>query len=747
LYCRGRAIVSILAGLLALVVAPLAAMAEKRHAFVVGINVYDKLPAHHQLKKAVGDARAMGEALTSLGFAVTPLYDVKRGELVERWSQFLEQVRPGDTVAVVFSGHGIELEGANYLLPRDVPRVRTGRESQLRNESLSFGQMMTDLRERRPRFAFVVLDACRDNPFEEGGKTVGGKRGLVQVEPLEGTFVMFSAGAGQTALDRLSETDAAATSVFTRTLVPLMRQPGLSLLDMADSVGEQVRALASTIGHRQRPAFYSNVDGGRRVCLAGCDVAAAVVKPDQPPAAAEPSPVQIMQVCREVEQITSMRTLEALERRYAGTPIADCISARMGELKATLDVPAPAPTRPAVGAAPKPGDRIRDFGLSRFDDAGSETIGSPVDETESSQRRVPESEQDRYNGKKELTRIFVDARMQGSNAQAGKDCGLSWTLQSKNGELAGEALQRDPNTGFLQTTDRSQLIGQKPKWNGMRVRFDDLEDSDCRLAVPDKSYSLVGGRRGNVDPAGVATLKVEVFPTKPHVTIVVANFSGSQKERRAQGSKSAYPLAEQYDDTVIAFLEQALAKYKSVAHSIEVHGFTAAGSRLLRTVPEASLLDPKAISEQARSLHKQLNALPADYTDTRLAQIADRFSSASAKRNGRHLIVFGRSGFAPQTDPCRDVNFQVEPRQSDDVVAIVDFVSVTNEATTGSRLGDKDYPGVTCASIGNVVHWAFYPESMSEAKGPAARKLMLGRFLDAAIKTGSPTKTAKTKGD
>lgn len=332
-YCRGRAIVSILAGLLALIAAPMAAMAEKRHAFVVGINVYDKLPAHHQLKKAVGDARAMGETLTSLGFAVTPLYDVKRGELVERWSQFLEQVSPGDTVAVVFSGHGIELEGANYLLPRDVPRVRTGRESQLRNESLSFGQMMTDLRERRPAFAFVVLDACRDNPFEEGGKTVGGKRGLGQVEPLEGTFVMFSAGAGQTALDRLGDSDTAATSIFTRTLVPLMRKPGLSLLEMADQVGEQVRDLASTIGHRQTPAFYSRVIGGRRVCLAGCEVA-AVGKPDpRPPVAAGPSAVETVQVCREVEQLTSMRTLEALERSHAGTPIADCISARMGELK------------------------------------------------------------------------------------------------------------------------------------------------------------------------------------------------------------------------------------------------------------------------------------------------------------------------------------------------------------------------------------------------------------------------------
>lgn len=258
------------------------ALAQTKHAFVVGIDTYDKLPPQAQLKKAVGDSVEMAKALSGLGFAVTRVKEPTRGEFFAKWYQFLESVQPGDTVAFVFSGHGVELEGANYLLPRDVPRVRSGREGQLRSESMSFGQLLTDMRERQPAFSFIVLDACRDNPFDEGGRAVGGRRGLGRIEAIEGTFVMYSAGAGQTALDRLDETDKASTSIFTRTLLPLMLKPGLSLLDMADQVGEQVQSLARTAGHSQTPAFYSRVIGGSRVCLAGgCEERRLSSTPDE----------------------------------------------------------------------------------------------------------------------------------------------------------------------------------------------------------------------------------------------------------------------------------------------------------------------------------------------------------------------------------------------------------------------------------------------------------------------------------
>lgn len=265
------------------------ALAQQKHALVVGIDTYDNLPAHAQLQKAVGDATAMNEALAGLGFNVFVEPNATRSVFNERWQHFLNLIKPGDTAAVVFSGHGVEINGANYLLPRDVPHIRPGRDELLKRESLSLAEILSDLRERRPGFSLIVLDACRDNPFAEGGKSVGGSRGLARVEPPEGTFIMFSAGANQSALDRLSAADKAPTSIYTRTLLPLLKSPGLSILDMADRVGEQVRDLAATISHRQTPAFYSGVIGGRRVCLAGCEAPGATpvisAPPPAPPAA------------------------------------------------------------------------------------------------------------------------------------------------------------------------------------------------------------------------------------------------------------------------------------------------------------------------------------------------------------------------------------------------------------------------------------------------------------------------------
>jgi formylglycine-generating enzyme required for sulfatase activity len=324
------------------------AAAQKKHAFVVGIDKYDNLAADRQLQKAIGDAKAISDSLSGMGFTVVTVPNVTRPIFNERWQSFLDDIKPGDTAAFVFSGHGVEINGANYLLPRDVPRLRLGRDEQLKRESLALAEILADLRERRPGFSLIVLDACRDNPFAEGGKTIGGTKGLARIDPPEGTFIMYSAGAHQTALDRLAETDKATTSVYTRTLVPLLKMPGLSLLDMADRLGEQVRDLAATISHRQTPAFYSGVIGGRRVCLAGCEVAVAakpppVAQPPQPelpgaPASRGKTPSQsaAAEAWPLVKDSKSIAELEAYVRRHGDTFHGDLAKVRLDDLKKVL---------------------------------------------------------------------------------------------------------------------------------------------------------------------------------------------------------------------------------------------------------------------------------------------------------------------------------------------------------------------------------------------------------------------------
>src|SRR5262245_46704763 len=87
----------------------------KRVALVVGINKYDNLPRERQLIKAVNDARAIEGALKSVGFDVIKAEDVGRSAFNSAWQQLLNKVGPGDEVALFFSGHGVEIDGGNYL--------------------------------------------------------------------------------------------------------------------------------------------------------------------------------------------------------------------------------------------------------------------------------------------------------------------------------------------------------------------------------------------------------------------------------------------------------------------------------------------------------------------------------------------------------------------------------------------------------------------------------------------------------
>lgn len=267
-----------------LTLAPLPAAAEKRLALVIGINAYDNMAESRQLKRAVNDARSVSAALTALGYDVITDENIGRARFNEQWQKLLDKIAPGDTVVFYFSGHGVEIEGGNFLLARDLPGIYYGRQEQLKREALSVQEFLLDLRQKKPRVSILILDACRDHPLipPELKTATGSKGGLASMkDPPEGTFVMFAAGAGETALDRLPAGDADnVNSVYTRKLLPLLKQRGLELPDLARQLRSQVRTLAASVPHTQRPAYYDNLDG--KFCFAGCEV--------EPQQVAAPSP-------------------------------------------------------------------------------------------------------------------------------------------------------------------------------------------------------------------------------------------------------------------------------------------------------------------------------------------------------------------------------------------------------------------------------------------------------------------------
>jgi hypothetical protein len=344
-----------------------AAAAERRVALVVGNDRYENLPADQQLQRAANDARAVGEALGRLGFSVLQGENLKRQALIDKFAEMAGQLGAGDTAFFFFAGHGVSIDGANYILPTDIPDVSSpGQEARLRLASLSETEIASTLKGRGVRVAVIVLDACRNNPFRRpGGRAIGGERGLVRSDPVRGVFSLYSAGAGQTALDRLGRADTDSNSVFTRVLVPALAKPGRDLSALAVEVREEVAQLAGTVGHEQYPAYYDEIIGGR-VYLAGRPPTNSAPEDNQGPGEAERAWISI-------RNTTSVSLLEEFMRRYPGSFYAAQARARIEELKKPqIPVAVPEVKKPEVAVAVPEPTWDHNGSIMRLESAGSQ---------------------------------------------------------------------------------------------------------------------------------------------------------------------------------------------------------------------------------------------------------------------------------------------------------------------------------------------------------------------------------------
>jgi Tfp pilus assembly protein PilF len=231
----------------------------RRVALVIGNDKYEYLP---QLRKAVNDARAVADHLGKVGFEAIIIENGNRRTMSEKLTELTGKVGRGDTAFFFFAGHGIAIKGGNYLLPTDTPQINEDQEPMVTREAIGADSIVDALQERGARVIIVVLDACRDNPFKKAGtRGVGGKDGLGEMLAPEGVFVLYSAGFGQTALDRLSDKDDNANSVFTRTFASLLERPGITLQEIAKITQSEVKKLSASVNHTQMPAYYDQIDG------------------------------------------------------------------------------------------------------------------------------------------------------------------------------------------------------------------------------------------------------------------------------------------------------------------------------------------------------------------------------------------------------------------------------------------------------------------------------------------------------
>ncbi|MCP5081004.1 MAG: caspase family protein [Alphaproteobacteria bacterium] len=231
--------------------------AARRMALLIGINEYEHIP---KLEKAIGDVEAMGDKLRSLGFDVTTVKDPDRRTMNIEIGKFTAKLGPGDMAFVHYSGHGVEIDGDNFLLPRDIPKPQDGQKDTVKYEAIGLRRLISQFKQTGARARVFIIDACRDNPFEQSGvRSVGSTRGLTRIVAPAGNFIMYSAGYRQLALDKLGPDDFSKTSVYTRTLLRRLGTPGMSIADIARDVRNEVQTVARGIGHVQRPAYYDEL--------------------------------------------------------------------------------------------------------------------------------------------------------------------------------------------------------------------------------------------------------------------------------------------------------------------------------------------------------------------------------------------------------------------------------------------------------------------------------------------------------
>jgi uncharacterized caspase-like protein len=240
----------LLAAVLLLLCQP--AHAEKRVALVLGNSAYKNAPP---LPNPVNDGAMIATTLKNAGFdVVDSRSDLPALEMRRALRDFADRARDADIAVIYYAGHGMEVDGTNYLIPVD---ARLERDTDVYDEALSLDRILVAA-EPAKQLQLVILDACRDNPFAKNmKKTVALRsigRGLAKIEPTSpNTLIAYSAKAGSTALD-----GDAKNSPFTIALAKHLTTPGLDVRRAFGFVRDDVM---KETGNRQEPFVYGSLGG------------------------------------------------------------------------------------------------------------------------------------------------------------------------------------------------------------------------------------------------------------------------------------------------------------------------------------------------------------------------------------------------------------------------------------------------------------------------------------------------------
>jgi uncharacterized caspase-like protein len=292
------------------------ALAEKRVALVIGNSAYQKVA---KLPNSINDATSVAGMFKLAGFdLVESKFDMAANDLRRTLRDFGSQSRDADIAVIYYAGHGIELDGNNYLVPVDAT-LET--DADVLDETVPLDRVLFAV-EPAKQLRLVILDACRDNPFAKTMKhTIASRgigRGLARVEPTApNTMIAFAAKAGSTASDGDSQ-----NSPYAAALVEHLPKPGLDLRRAFGFVRDDV--LKKT-GNKQEPYVYGS--------LGGNDVPLVAAKPATNGPQADPQSA-VRQDYELALQLGARDGWEAFLRTYSDGYYADLAKGQLKKIAA-----------------------------------------------------------------------------------------------------------------------------------------------------------------------------------------------------------------------------------------------------------------------------------------------------------------------------------------------------------------------------------------------------------------------------
>jgi hypothetical protein len=301
-----------------------AALADKRVAFVVGNGAYKNVAA---LPNPAIDARSMAKVLRNVGFEVVEGANLSRDKMTEKLLEFGKKAEGADVALFFYAGHGIAINGTNYLLPVDAD-LKSEMDVKLGaaiNIDVTLEQTMSDAKVK-----LVFLDACRDNPFTakirsaKATRSVNVQSGLAEMKSGEGTLIAFATGPGQTALDGEQGTN----SPFTRALTANIASPGIEIQQAMTKVRAQVN---EETNKGQLPWGHTNLIGS--VYLNPAAAGASAEAPNTPAVASGPVSEVELEFWRSVKDSNKPEELNAYLTNYPSGTFKSIALARIAALQ------------------------------------------------------------------------------------------------------------------------------------------------------------------------------------------------------------------------------------------------------------------------------------------------------------------------------------------------------------------------------------------------------------------------------